>query len=104
MGDNDLLVGVNTVVNEQLEREGIARDIVRRVQALRKEADFDIDDHIATYYSGDPKIEAVFKSEAEYIQAETLSDMLIRDDPPTEAHVSEFSVDGLEMTLGLVKM
>ena len=104
MGDNDLLVGVNTVVNEQLEREGIARDIVRRVQALRKEADFDIDDHIATYYSGDPKIEAVFKSEAEYIQAETLSDMLTRGDPPTEAYVSEFSVDGLEMTLGLVKM
>jgi len=77
---------------------------VRRIQALRKEAGFEIDDHIETYYSGDEKVEAVFEAEGEYIAAETLSDVLSMDDPPSEAFVGEFDIEGLKLKLGLIRI
>ncbi len=104
MEEAGLLVGVNTEVTEELRYEGLARDVVRRIQALRKEADFEIDDHIETYYMGDAEIEAVFEAEGEYIAAETLSDALHRGEPPQGAHVGEFDIDSLKLRLGLIRI
>ena len=97
----NLMVGVNTVITDDLESEGLARDIVRRIQALRKEADFDINDHIETYYRGSPEVEEVFEDEAEYIKSETLSDKLIRGTPSVGAAIQEYNIDGLQLRLGL---
>ena len=84
MEEGSLLVGVNTAISESLSSEGLARDIVRRIQSLRKEANFDINDHIETYFRGDPEVVEVFQEEADYIKAETLSDLLRREFPPKE--------------------
>jgi len=86
-----------------LESEGLARDVVRRIQALRKEADFEIDDEIVTYYVGDEAVEEVFVEEAGYIMAETLSVELVRGEAPKGAAVKEYEIDGLAVRLGLVK-
>ncbi|MCW3992317.1 MAG: DUF5915 domain-containing protein, partial [Candidatus Bathyarchaeota archaeon] len=99
--EGGLMVGVRTEMTEELEYEGLARDVVRRIQALRKEAGFEIDDRIETYYSGDEEVEAVFEVEGEYIAVETLSDGLHRGQPPQGAHVGEFDIDGLKLKLGL---
>ncbi|MGD2200765.1 MAG: class I tRNA ligase family protein [Candidatus Bathyarchaeota archaeon] len=96
-----LIVGVKTVITDKLEREGLARDIVRRIQALRKEADFEIDDQIETYYKGDPEVENVFEVEGEYISAETLSIKLVNGNPPEGAYEGEFDIDGRKLSLGL---
>jgi isoleucyl-tRNA synthetase len=98
-----LIVGINTEITEELGHEGLARDIVRRIQSLRKEAGFEIDDLIETYYSGDPEIEAVFDLEDEYIAEETLSVALRNGEPPAEANTSEFEINGLRLRLGLVR-
>ncbi|MCW4014714.1 MAG: DUF5915 domain-containing protein, partial [Candidatus Bathyarchaeota archaeon] len=81
----------------------LARDIVRRIQALRKEADFDIDDHIIVYYTGDPDAEEVFNDESEYIMAETLTDELHNMEAPEGATAQHYDIDGLEVKLGVVK-
>ena len=104
MEEPGLLVGVKTDITEELGREGLARDIVRRIQALRKEADFEIDDLIETYYSGNPEVEEVFETEGEYIAAETLSKELRRGEPPEGAYKGEFDIDGLKLRLGLVRI
>ncbi|MFQ6053151.1 MAG: DUF5915 domain-containing protein, partial [Candidatus Bathyarchaeia archaeon] len=104
MEEAGLLVGVRTEITEALRYEGLARDVVRRIQALRKEADFDIDDRIETYYRGDPEVEAAFEVEGEYIAAETLSDALRRGEPPQGAYVGEFVIDGARLRLGLVRV
>jgi isoleucyl-tRNA synthetase len=96
-----LLVGVRTEITPELEREGIARDIVRRIQSLRKEADFEIDNSIATYYSGDSSIEEVFEVEGDYIKAETLSVELTNGEAPEGAYVGEFDIDGKKLLLSL---
>ena len=101
--DNNMLVGVHTVISGDLESEGLARDIVRRIQALRKEADFDINDHIVTYYNGSLGVEEVFEDEAEYIMAETLSDQLVRGEAPEDSVAQDYDIDGLTVKLGVVK-
>ena len=102
--EGGLLVGIGTEITEQLEYEGVARDVVRRIQALRKEAGFEIDDHIETHYSGDAKFDAVFEAEGDYIAAETLSDVLSMDEPPEGAYLGEYDVEGLKLKLGLVRI
>jgi len=101
--EGGLMVGVNTEITEELGSEGLARDIVRRIQALRKEADFDIDDRIETWYRGDEEVVEAFEEEAEYISAETLSTALHHGEPPEGAYTGEFDVDGLRLELGLVR-
>ena len=104
MEEPGLTVGVATEITEELAREGLARDVVRRIQALRKEADFEIDDLIETHYGGDHEIEVVFEAEGEYIAAETLSRKLLQGAPPEGAHVGEFEIDGLKLRVGLVRL
>jgi isoleucyl-tRNA synthetase len=101
--EGGLLVGVHTVISGDLESEGLARDLVRRVQALRKEADFDIDDRIVVYYVGSPEVEEVFEDEAEYIMAETLSVELVAGEAPAEAKAQSYDVDGLSVRLGVLR-
>jgi len=99
--ESGLLVGVRTEITPDLEREGIARDIVRRIQSLRKQADFEIDDNITTFYTGDPFIEKVFKVEEDYIKAETLSIELTKGKFPRGVYREEFDIDGKKLILGL---
>ncbi|MBN2335492.1 isoleucine--tRNA ligase [Candidatus Bathyarchaeota archaeon] len=101
--DHGILVGVYTVITGGLESEGLARDVVRRIQALRKEVDFDIDDSIVTYYVGDEAVEEVFAEESEYIMAETLSVELVRGEAPRGTAVREYVIDGLAVRLGVAK-
>ena len=102
--EGDLVAGINVLITEKLESEGLARDIVRRIQALRKEADFNIDDRIETHYSGDKDVEAAFQDEAEYIMVETLSTTLRRGAPPEDAYTVEFDIDGKKLKLGLLRV
>ena len=104
MEEPGLTVGINTEITEDLRREGLARDLVRRIQEMRKNADFDIDDHINTWYNGDAEVETVFNIESEYISAETLSDSLTKGSPPNGAHIEEFEIDDHKVKLGLVKI
>jgi len=71
------MVAVPIEVSPQLQAEGMAREIVRRLQAMRRSAGFDIADHIITYYHGDAYIREVMADFADYIKQETLSQQLI---------------------------
>ena len=66
-------VAVSTEITAELADEGLAREIVRHVQELRKSAGFDIADRIRLRYSGDADIAVVMDSWSEYISSETLA-------------------------------
>jgi len=104
MEGDGLLVGVCTAITDELGAEGLARDIVRRIQSLRKEANFDIDDDILTYYQADPEIVEVFQEEADYIRAETLSEALDPSEPPEDAFKGTFEIGAYSLRLSLVKV
>jgi len=74
---------------------------VRRVQAMRKQADFDIADRITTYYQAEDELERAFTTWADYIKAETLSTELVASAPPEAAYSQAHKVDGQELVLGV---
>ena len=99
--DKLITVAVDTVLTPELKAGGLAREVVRRVQAMRKDAGFDIADRITTYYQAPAELRAVFDSWAEYIQAETLTTRLVAGSPPTGAYSERHIVDGHKLTLGV---
>ncbi len=71
-------VVLDTTLTEELILEGLAREFVRNVQALRKEADFEITDHIAVYYDGDSELDQMLEVYKEYVMRETIAEEIIR--------------------------
>ena len=70
---NNNFIILNTNLTDELISEGIAREIISKVQNLRKEKDFEIENRIKLYYSGDSTIDKVMKDYEDYIKDETLS-------------------------------
>ena len=101
--EQGILVGVDTVITEELKKEGLARDIVRRIQNQRKEAGFDIADWIETYYEAGPKLTEVFRAHGDYIASETLSTTIRKAQPPPGAHIADYKIDGESLRLGLLR-
>ena len=78
--ENDNFIILNTTLTDELIKEGFAREIVSKVQNLRKEKDFNIEDRIKLYYySEDNYFDSVFTDFEDYIKKETLSISLIND-------------------------
>ena len=77
--NNKTIVVLDTELTEELILEGLAREFVRKVQSLRKEADFVITDHINVYYNGSEKTDKMLELYKDYIMGEVLGDKLILD-------------------------
>ncbi len=95
-----LAVACDIVLDEDLIADGLARDVVSRIQQLRRDADLDVSDRIElTWWSDDPTlIEAVGAHESR-IAAETLATMTRSDTSPTDG--VEVKVDGRTMAVAL---
>jgi len=103
--ERGVTVGIDVEVTEELESEGLARDVVRRIQNLRKKADFDLDDRIVTIYEADEELAEAITAWKDYIAAETLS-VEIREGSPEISEVDawiEDQVEGYALTLGVSK-
>ena len=98
--EGDLVVGLETTLTPELLKEGLARELVHRVQNLRREAGFDIADRITLWYSGSPRVQQVVEGFAGYIQQETLAERLVEGVPPDGAFTEAMTLEGEEVTLG----
>ena len=67
------LVGLDTSLTEALEREGLARELVRTVQEARKQAGLDVSDRITLRIEGTPEVAAALDSHRDYVMEETLA-------------------------------
>jgi isoleucyl-tRNA synthetase len=99
--DKGVTVAVDAVITDELRAEGLAREIVRRVQTMRKEAGFNIEDRITTWYLADGELVEVIDAWGEYIRSETLSGELLAGKPPADAYRETHSVDGASITLAV---
>ena len=82
--NNKTCVVLNTELTEDLILEGLAREFVRKVQSLRKDADFVITDHIKVYYKGTKAVHEMFDKYRDYVMGEVLGDELIEDESLTD--------------------
>ena len=99
--DKGVTVGLDTAITPELKSEGLAREIVRRIQDLRKKADFNIEDRIHTSYQAEGELAAVFEQWADYIQAETLSEQLTPGAASKDAFTEETKIEGENVTLAV---
>ena len=102
--EKGILVVLNATVTEDLKREGLARDIVRRIQNQRKDAGFNIADQIETYYDAGPRLTEVFEIHGGYIAEETLSKAICKAEAPEGAYIEEFELDGEKLRVGLIRL
>ncbi|MFG6385520.1 MAG: isoleucine--tRNA ligase [Muribaculaceae bacterium] len=72
--DGPLTVALDITITDELRREGIARDIINRIQNIRKDRDYDITDRITITFAPDATVEAVLKDFGEYIGTQVLAD------------------------------
>ncbi|HEX7976824.1 MAG TPA: DUF5915 domain-containing protein, partial [Anaerolineales bacterium] len=101
--EREVTVAIDTDLTPQLRAEGLAREIVRRVQAMRKDAGFEIADRITTYYIAGGDLAPVMVDWNDYVCAETLSTALVAGQPPQEDFTEQQQVDGETLTLGILK-
>ena len=97
---------IYTELTTELEAEGMAREIVHRLQTMRRSADFDIADHIETYYEADEYVRGVMTADttAGYIKQETLSRQLKESLPGEVDYRETFKLSGHEVLLGVKKV
>ncbi len=98
-----VVVALDTALTPELRAEGLAREVVRRIQDLRKSGGFDISDRVVTYYSASPVLAGAISQYGDYLKAETLSVELIAGNAPAGAANAHDQFDGESLTVGLVK-
>jgi len=95
------LAALDTRLTEELVMEGLAREVVRRVQTMRKDADFNIDDNIAIRYVASERLGKAISQFADYIRTETLGTSLESQEPNDGFHKQDFAFDGETLSLGV---
>jgi len=103
--DGGYAVAVPTEISPELQAEGMVRELVHRLQNMRRSAGFDIADHITTFYQGDEYIRQIMDNAelAGYIRQETLSRELV-EGVPEEVFTESFKLSGHEILLGVKKL
>ncbi|NLF02966.1 MAG: isoleucine--tRNA ligase, partial [Anaerolineales bacterium] len=87
--EHGVTVAVDTQLTRELITEGLARDVIRRVQNLRKELGLNLDDRIVTVYQADDELAAAIEEWRELIMAETLSVQLSAGEVESAAAAQE---------------
>ena len=98
------MVAVDTTVTPELAEEGLSRELVRRIQNLRRSAGFEITDRIITSYQGPQQVGEVMAKFADYIRQETLSEELSETEPEEGAHVDRQKLEGMDVILGVKRV
>ena len=104
VSEGDLTVMLDTDIPPELAAEGMAREVVRRLQTMRRSAGFDIADHITTYYQGETYLSQVIADFAEYIKQETLSEQLVEGVPEEGAFTQSLKLGDLALLLGVKRL
>lgn len=92
---------LDTSVDADQEREGLARDLVRAIQTARKEADLEVSDRIALGIAGGEAVQAALKAHGDFIKDETLAVSLAAE--AGEGFVSETEIQGDAVRISVAK-
>ncbi|MBK5246445.1 MAG: isoleucine--tRNA ligase, partial [Peptostreptococcaceae bacterium] len=88
--ENNLFAILDTTITKELIEEGLARELISKVQQLRKQNDFEMMDHIEIFIQSDKEVESAVKTHKDYIMTETLAIKL----SPTREELEEFDLNG----------
>jgi isoleucyl-tRNA synthetase len=101
-GEGGIVVGLDTALTETLINEGLAREVVRRINDLRKSAGLSISDRIRTQYLASARLGAAIEACADYVKGETLSMTLQAGN--AGQHTASDDFDGETLTVSIDKV
>ena len=100
--DKGITVVLDTNLTPELIEEGFVREIISKVQTMRKEADFEVMDHIRLYQDGNDTIRKVIERNAEQIKKEILADEILVGQ--MKGHTAEWKINGEDVVFGVTKV
>lgn len=101
--DRGVTVVLDTNLNEELIREGYAREVISKVQTMRKDAGFEVTDRISLYYEGDDELAAALEAYGEMIGRTTLATSMARGTAPEGSVSQQWDINGKKAELGIAK-
>jgi isoleucyl-tRNA synthetase len=101
--DNGITVAVDTAITPTLRREGIARDLVRRINSMRKDAGLALEDRIELAYVAEALVDEAIQEFSDYISQETLAVSLISGELEQADYRQSERIDENEVVLSLRK-
>ena len=100
-GDNEMTVVLDTNLTPELVEEGFVRELVSKIQTMRKEADFQVTDHIRVGYEGSDRIREIFADHGADICSEVLGDSL--EEGVSNGYHKDWNINGEKVTLSVEK-
>ena len=100
--DGETSVVLDTNLTPELIEEGFVREIISKIQTMRKEAGFEVMDKIVVYAHGNDKIQDVMKAHEDEIKSEVLADEMVFGE--TDGYVKEWNINKEAVTMGVKKL
>ena len=98
-GDNYVTVVIDTTLTPELIEEGYVREVISKIQTMRKDSDFQVTDRIKVYVTGNAKIADVMEKNADEITRVVLGDAFVMD--ATCDNSKEWNINGEKVTIGV---
>ena len=102
LSDNGITVALDTVLTDELIEEGFVREIISKIQTMRKDAGFEVMDHIRVSSAGNDKIAELLSDNADTIKNDVLCDEII--DGKIDGFEKEWNINGENVTLYVAKI
>ena len=96
----DVTVVLDTNLTDELIEEGFVREIISKIQTMRKEADFDVQNHIKLYAEGSDKVNSIIKNNENVIKNDTLTDFI----EPCSGYSKEWNINGENITITIERL
>ena len=100
--ERDVTVVLDTNLSEELLMEGFVREIISKIQTMRKEAGFEVTDHIEISMRGNDKVAGIVKENEATVKSEVMADAVSYDN--ASGYVKEWNINGEKVTLGVTRL
>ncbi len=102
--DGPLTVALDTHIDDELRAQGFAREVVNRIQSLRKAGDFDLTDRIRVEWQATPALATAIRANTAFIAKETLADQLIETDEAAGEQCETFDIGDERLVVGVRRL
>ena len=102
VSEGNVIVALDTLLTDELIEEGFVREIISKLQTMRKEADFNVMDNIDVYMAGNEKIKAIADRNADFIKENVLAVNILEGS--ADGYTKDWDINGENVTFTVVKL
>ena len=105
MGDGKVSVALDTVLTDELLEEGMVREIISKLQTMRREAGFEVMDKIRISSSGNEKIAGILERNSAFVKKEAMADQIVSNITDNDkGFIKDWNINGENVTLQVEKL